>query len=467
MPAAVAEEVVQFQAQPGPQAAFLKSPADIVVYGGSAYGGKTFGLLMEGTRHKDNPDFTFTIFRQSMPQIKAQGALWDESFEIYPHLGAAPLVATTSWRWPSGCEFRFTHLEDEKTLMGYKGAQICLLGFDQLEEFTERQFFYMLSRNRSGCGVRPYCRATCNPPRVRKGEARHWLRSLLDWWIKGEDYPKEEQGFPIPERSGVIRHFTRRSDKIEWVEAEWRDPEDGSTPKSLTFIPARYSDNRIGLKRDPGYLTNLNLQGWADRRTMKEGNWDVSEDAGLIDPAWFKIEERPPKGLRLARYWDRAATEPTPKNPDPDFTAGALGGLDDHDELWILDMQHFQKSPAGNEEEIARTAEVDGQAVPIVIEEEGGASGKDSVDHYQSKVLKKFTVHGDRPDKNKILRSQVWRAKAERGKVHLVRGTWNHPFLAECATFPHGKKDQVDAVSGLHKFFTEPRQFRYGALAKR
>jgi predicted phage terminase large subunit-like protein len=192
----------------------------------------------------------------------------------------------------------------------------------------------------------------------------------------------------------------------------------------------------------------------------------VSEDVGLINPDWFKVEERAPRGLRQIRYWDRAATEPTPKNPDPDWTAGAEGGMDEHDELWITDMQHFQASPAGNEDKIRQTAEVDGREVEIVLEEEGGASGKDSVDHYQSKVLKGFTVQGDRPDKDKITRSKSWRAKAERGKVHLVRGPWVHAFLAECATFPHGKKDQVDAVSGLHKFLTEPRKFKYGALAK-
>lgn len=466
MKATIEVDAPTIRPQAGPQTEFLASEADIVIYGGAAYGGKTYALLMEGGRHKDNPGFTFSCFRRSMPQIKKQGALWDTSFEIYPALGATPATGDCSWTFESGAEIRLAHLEDENTLLDYDGAQIALIGFDQLEQFTERQFFYMLSRNRSGCGVRPYCRATANPPRRKKGASRHWLRNLLDWWIKGESYPKEERGYPITERTGVVRYFHREDNKIIWVEKGWRDAE-GTAPKSITFIPAKYSDNKIGMARDPGYVSNLNAQERGDRLRLKEGNWDVMEEAGMFDPAWFKIEDRAPAGMRAVRYWDRAATEATPKNPDPDWTAGAIGGLDDQDELWITGMEHFQDGPGGNERRIKRTAEIDGKEIEIALEQEPGSAGKDVVDYYQSKVLKGYTVHGDRPTGDKTIRAKPWCAKAERGKVHLVRGDWNHAFLAEVSTFPDGKKDQVDAVSGLHKFLTEPDKFTYGALAER
>ena len=38
-------------AQPGPQTAFLRSGADICIYGGAAGGGKTAGLILEPLRH--------------------------------------------------------------------------------------------------------------------------------------------------------------------------------------------------------------------------------------------------------------------------------------------------------------------------------------------------------------------------------------------------------------------------------
>jgi hypothetical protein len=38
-------------AQPGPQTEFLRSAADICIYGGAAGGGKTTGLILEPLRH--------------------------------------------------------------------------------------------------------------------------------------------------------------------------------------------------------------------------------------------------------------------------------------------------------------------------------------------------------------------------------------------------------------------------------
>lgn len=429
------------EAQPGPQYSFLSTPADIALTGGSAFGGKTYGLLMEGARHVDNPGFSFTMFRRSIPQIMNQGALWDESFGIYPRLGGQPSVGSHTWRFPSGAEGKMAHLEDEKTIYDYDGAQIPLIIFDQLEQFSEKQFFYMLSRNRSGCGVRPYVRASANPPK-QKG---HWLRSLVAWWI-GDD------GFPIMERSGVIRYFTRQDNKIIWVEEDWRD-EDGAKPKSFTFIPSKYTDNKIGLSKDPGYVSNLNAQDRTDKLRLKDGNWDAVEEGTMFEKGWFKIIDARelPVGMRKLRYWDRAATEVTEKNPDPDWTAGALCG-EDEGNLYVCDVAHFRAGSAENEKRIAETAEVDGEDVPVYLEQEPGSAGKDVVSHYQRRILSGYIVVGDRPTGEKRDRAKPWCALAQNGNVYLVRGAWNHNFLAEAETFPNGKKDQMDAVSGAYKF---------------
>ena len=57
-------------AQPGPQTEFLRSAADICIYGGAAGGGKTTGLILEPLRHVSRvPNFTAVFFRRTMPQI--------------------------------------------------------------------------------------------------------------------------------------------------------------------------------------------------------------------------------------------------------------------------------------------------------------------------------------------------------------------------------------------------------------
>jgi predicted phage terminase large subunit-like protein len=427
---------------PGPQEEYLTTSADIAIYGGAAGGGKSFGLLLECTRHVANPDFGFVVFRRTTPQITNEGALWDTSFEVFPALGASPRSHDHSWLFPSGCRGRFTHLEHDDTVQDYQGSQIPLIGFDELTHFTEKQFFYMPSRNRSTCGVRPYIRCTTNP------DPKSWVRRFIEWWID------KDTGLPIPERSGVIRYFVRQDGKIVWVDGDYRD-KDGNAPKSVTFISAKLSDNPTLVRKDPGYRANLASLSRVDRQRLLEGNWNASEDLGMFESSWIKFVDRLPDGIRLVRYWDRAATEVSDKNKDPDWTAGALGGIVDG-ELYVADMRHFRLDPVGNEREISQTAEVDGPNVDVYLEEEGGSAGKDVVSNYQRNVLKGRTVVGDRPTGDKVVRAKPWCALAERGHVKFLRGSWNQDTLDEVGSFPHAKKDQVDAISGLYKVLNEP-----------
>ena len=150
-------------AQPGPQTAFLQTAADICIYGGAAGGGKTVGLILEPLRHVGRvPGFTAVFFRRTTPQITNPGGLWDESQNFYPRLGGTPHLRAQEWRWPRGGKIKFSHLQLGTTVHDWQGAQITLICFDELTHFTAHQFFYMVSRNRSTCGVRPYIRATCN-----------------------------------------------------------------------------------------------------------------------------------------------------------------------------------------------------------------------------------------------------------------------------------------------------------------
>jgi hypothetical protein len=250
--------------QKGPQEAWLSSSADIAIYGGAAGGGKTFALLMEACRHAANPAYAAVIFRRTYPEVTAPGGLWPESMRIYPLLHAVPNGSELSWRFPSGAFIKFGHLQYSTDILKWLGAQIALIGFDQLETFTGEQFWYMLSRNRSTCGVRPYIRATANP---QPG----WLADFLSWWID------PASGYPISERSGVLRWFVRKNDELIWGD----DPKElqadyGTIPRSVTFVPALLSDNKKLMEIDPGYLSNLQALPRIDRERLEKGNWRIA-----------------------------------------------------------------------------------------------------------------------------------------------------------------------------------------------
>ena len=232
--------------QKGPQEKFLKDDSDIVIYGGSAGGGKTFALLLDFLRHYHNSEAGAVCFRRTSNQVRNEGGLWDSSKKIYGLLGAEPKEASLTWVFPKGGKLKFSHLEYNKNVLDWQGAQIPIIYFDELTHFTEKQFWYMLSRNRAVSGIKPYIRATTNP------SANSWVKKLVQWYINDE-------GLPIPERSGVKRFFIRDDNKLVWSTSKKELEENyfGSIPKSFTFIPAKLDDNKILTKMDPSYLANL------------------------------------------------------------------------------------------------------------------------------------------------------------------------------------------------------------------
>lgn len=279
--------------QEGFQVEFLSTSADIAIGGGSAGGGKTFAELLEPIRHKDNPLFGTVMFRRSMVQITNQGGLWDTSTEIYPYVGAYPNIARREWRFPSGAKIKFTHLENDKTIYNHQGGQYGLIIFDELTHFTKKQFFYMLSRNRSVSGVKPYIRATTNP------DPDSWVAEFLEWWID------QETGFPIPDRCGKLRFMMVHDNVIIWGNSKQevkdqlhkdffdRFPKDikpDDLIKSVTFIPGSVYQNKELLRKDPGYLANLMAQDDDEKLRLMDGNWKIRLDGKALF-SYFHIND--------------------------------------------------------------------------------------------------------------------------------------------------------------------------------
>ena len=255
------------------QEAFLASSADIAVYGGAAGGGKSFSILIEPLRHMANPAFGAVLFRRTSPQITNEGGLWDEAGQIYPLVGGIPKIGDLEYVFPSGMRVSFRHLQHEKNKYDWQGSQVPLLEFDELTHYSESQFFYMLSRNRSTCGVRPYVRATTNP------DASSWVKKFLAPWI--------DRKYPDPAASGEVRWFVRVSGLIHWGRSpemlRAKFPGIELLPKSATFVKARVFDNVDLLRKDPGYLANLMAQSPVERARLLDGDWDVVNE-GLVYP---------------------------------------------------------------------------------------------------------------------------------------------------------------------------------------
>jgi len=437
----MAETPLEIRPQKGPQEAFLASSADIVIYGGAAGGGKTFGLLLDSTRYINTvKGYGAVIFRRETPQITNEGGLWDDSRKVYPYLGATARENSHDWTFPPhGNRIKFAHLQLEEDVRAWQGAQVCYIGFDQLEHFTEYQFFYMLSRNRSTCGIRPCVRATANP------DADSWLAAFIGWWIDAET------GYPLEERAGIIRWFVRDGNQIVWADTkEELEVRYDRTPKSVTFIPARLSDNPILEQVNPEYRGNLQALSYVEQERLLSGNWKIRPEARTVfRREWFDIVDRAPTSYNTVRFWDMAATRKTPKKGhDPDWTAGLkmceTGGI-----YYVLDIYRMQGNPGEVEARRKTVTAQDGPEVRVREEQEGGASGKTVIFLAARDQFRGSDYLGVPASGSKEARATPAARAAYNRLIKVVRAPWNDAFFAELEAFPDGKHDDtVDAFSG-------------------
>jgi predicted phage terminase large subunit-like protein len=398
---------------------------------------KTFALLLNPLYHVENGKFGCVTFRRTTKQVTSEGGLWDTASDLYSEIGARGNQQALTWTFQSGAKVGFAHMEHEKNRFDWQGAQIPLIQFDELTHFTWKQFVYMLSRNRSVSGVPGQIRATLNP------DPDHWARRFIDWWI-GDD------GYAIPERSGIVRYFIVKGDDVIWGDSREELEEDhpGSLPKSFTFIRSRLEDNQILMKSDPGYLANLQAMPRVERAQLLDGNWNIRPSAGMyFKRSDFQVVDVAPPCKRWVRAWDQAGTQKKQESDDPDWTAGVKMGKTDDGRYVIEHVERFRDTPGAVDRAILNTASQDGKKTAVRLAQDPGQAGKSQASA-QTRMLAGYTVKskpvtGDKETRAKPLSSQV-----EAGNVMVVRGKWNEAFFTEMENFPEGgHDDQVDAAS--------------------
>lgn len=459
----------ELRPQPGPQERFLASPADIAIYGGAAGGGKTFALTLEAIRRVGTPDFGAIVFRRTSPQLVGAGSIWKESKGIFPHKGGVSKENPLMWTFPSGATVEFSHLRHSRDIDSHLSKQYALILWDQLEQFEEDQFWELFGRNRSTCGVVPYTRGACNPDPdcflYRNG------MGLIAWWI-GDD------GFPIENRSGVLRWFVRDTDdSFIWARSAARlrkiaphiCDKDYEAPTSVTFIGAKLEDNRILNEKDPKYRSKLLALPRIERERKLDGNWKVKAGAGMYyQRSYFEmVDVAPAKVTTRCRAWDLAATKPSPKNPDPDWSAGVKYSRLPDGRFCIEHCEMFRRSPHGVEKGIVNTAIADGKNVRIGLWQDPGGAGKAHVQELV-KLLNGYKTKIVKATLNKEKYAEPVSSQAEAGNILVVRGPWNDAFFGFLEGFPEVKHDDpVDALSLAHILCSNSNLDRLRRLATR
>lgn len=388
-----------------------------------------------------------------MTQITEQGGLWDASMKLYTlYPNTRPIRSPKPfWKFPSGAKVSFRQISRDDDVYDWQGTEIPCIEFDELTHFSEFQFFYMLSRNRSTCGIKPYVRASTNP------DADSWVASFIAWWID------QDTGYAIPERSGKIRYMARINEEIVWGdtpeevieaadEANYDVKITKDDIKSVSFVASNVYDNQVLLKANPGYLSNLKAQSIVERERLLFGNWKIKAAKGLFFPRSALpelLDHVPDDVVRWVRGWDLAATD-TDEGGEPAYTASVLIGKRRDGRYVIADAtNHRYKAEKVRAlvKQCAITDKAKFKRVRIRMSIDPGQAGKEQSQSYV-KMLAGFSISMVKESGTKEARAEPFAAQWQAGNVDVVAGPWTEALLGQYEAFPESKfKDMVDAGS--------------------
>jgi predicted phage terminase large subunit-like protein len=168
---------------------------------------------------------------------------------------------------------------------------------------------------------------------------------------------------------------------------------------------------------------------------------------GKIKREWFKIVDEAPEGLKWSRFYDLAVST----RATADFTASLEAAMDEENNIYLRNMIRDRWEWPDVYKMIVQTARNERKTL-VGVESNGPQRG--FVDQLlRDPALKGIALKGYNMSVDKLTRALPWIAKAEAGKVYLIRGGWINEFLNECQLFTgHNDKhdDQIDAVSGCY-----------------
>ena len=182
---------------PGPQSLAYVHPADELFYGGAGGAGKTDLLLgVAGTSQKRS-----LILRREFPRARA---IIERSREIFArgishHQKDSFNESLHLWRLQDGKTIEIGSVQQEKDWMKYQGQAHDLKCYDEITEFTERQYRSINIWNRTADpDIRVRTIATGNPPTTIEGE---WV---IDYWA-----PFLDSDHPEPAEPGSLVWYVR------------------------------------------------------------------------------------------------------------------------------------------------------------------------------------------------------------------------------------------------------------------
>ncbi len=267
---------------------------DELLYGGAAGGGKSEATIWDSLKYAvQYKGSRQVIFRRTFPDL--QRSIIMRTLQAYPKQLCKYNQSKHEWLFINGSVIELAYWDNDSNYMNYQGAEYDVIRWEELTQFEERWYIYMLSRLRSGGNDYPKAvKSTTNPG----GVGHSWVKKrFIDI---GE--PEKIHSVPVTDDNGnQLRYPSQHPKAGELVF------------NRVIFFPANVYDNMALMQNDPNYLMRLMALPDNERKQLLEGDWDTfaGQYFSEFSRAIHVIEPRGiPKDWKLYRAMDEGYRDP-------------------------------------------------------------------------------------------------------------------------------------------------------------
>lgn len=256
------------------QEELLTLPDEIfeALYGGAAYGGKSWILTMLPIFRGFYKfrGFKGIILRRKFDDLERE--IIRLSKEYYPKTGAKYNDQKHTWTWEEyGSYLDFGHVQHSSSITMYDSAQYNYCAFDELTHFDSYPYHYLV-----GSRVRPS--SSFNVAIVRNGSNPGGV---------GQTFVFNRFVKPCEEGHKVLK--------------------DKDTGLLRIFIPAKAEDNPYGMEYDPLYVKKLEIlkvNSEADYRAKRYGDWHAFKGSVFTTFRPIRFPGEPTNALHVIPRFD-------------------------------------------------------------------------------------------------------------------------------------------------------------------